>query len=206
MPGAEALLVLVAFLLGAVPFGYLVGRAAGVDVRRAGSGNIGAANLVRTVGWPAGMLTLILDVGKGAAPVVAARWAAVPAEWLAAVVGSAVLGHIYTPFLGFRGGKGVATALGALAVASPRAAGAAIAAWLVTVALFRFTSLAALVSALLLPAFAWWLDGRPPMVALALALAALVLWRHRANIDRLRRGTEPRIGQRAMAPAQRAAR
>jgi len=205
-PGAGALLTAAAFLAGALPFGYLVGRAAGVDVRRAGSGNIGAANLVRTVGWAAGVLTLVLDVAKGALPVAAARWGGAPPEWVAAVAGAAVLGHIYTPFLGFRGGKGVATTLGALVVASPRAAAAAMAVWVAMVALFRFTSLAALVSAGLLPALAWWLDGRPAMVALALALAILVLWRHRANIERLRRGTEPRIGRRAVAGAQQASR
>ena len=163
MAAAGPLLAAAAFLAGAVPFGYLVGRAAGVDVRRAGSGNIGAANLVRTVGWAAGVLTLVLDVAKGALPVAAARWGGAPPEWVAAV-------------------------------------------WLVIVALFRFTSLAALVSAGLLPPLAWWLDGRPAMVAMALALAALVLWRHRANIERLRRGTEPRIGRRAVAGAQQASR
>ncbi len=196
---AGPLLVLAAFLLGAVPFGYLLGRAAGVDVRRLGSGNIGAANLVRTVGWLAGVLTLLLDVAKGAAPAALARGVEVPAGWLAAVVTAAVLGHIYTPFLGFRGGKGVATTLGALAVASPPMAAAAVAVWVTMVALLHFTSLAALVAAVLLPVFAWWLDGRTAFVVLGAGLGALVVWRHRQNIDRLRRGTEPRLGHRAAA-------
>jgi glycerol-3-phosphate acyltransferase PlsY len=196
---AGALLVVAAFLLGAVPSGYLIGRASGVDVRRAGSGNIGAANLVRTVGWPAGVLTLLLDVAKGAAPAAVARGVGVSAEWLAAVVAAAVLGHIYTPFLGFRGGKGVATTLGALVVASAPMAAAAVAVWVAMVALFRFTSLAALIAAVLLPVFAWWLDGRTAFVVLGAGLGALVVWRHRQNIHRLRRGTEPRLGHRAAA-------
>ena len=200
MTGAAGpLLVLAAFLLGAVPFGYLVGRAAGVDVRRVGSGNIGTANLVRTVGWPAGVLTLLLDSAKGAAPAAVARGVGVSPEWLAAVVAAAVLGHMYTPFLGFRGGKGVATALGGLAAGSPPVAAAALAVWAAMLALFRFTSLAALAAALLLPAFAWWLDGRTAFVILGAGLGALVVWRHRQNIDRLRRGTEPRLGHRAAA-------
>jgi acyl phosphate:glycerol-3-phosphate acyltransferase len=203
---AGPILVASAFLSGAVPFGYLIGRAAGVDVRRTGSGNIGTANLVRTVGWPAGLLTLLLDVAKGAVPVAVARWAAAPPEWLAAVAGATVLGHIFTPFLRFRGGKGVATTLGALAAASPPTAAAAVGVWVAVAALFRFTSLAALAVAGLLPPLAWWLDGRPALVALGVALAALVVWRHRENIGRLRRGTEPRLGRRAVGSPQQAVR
>lgn len=195
-------LVAAAFLLGAVPFGYLLGRAAGIDVRRVGSGNIGAANLLRSVGRSAAAFTLLLDAGKGAIPVALARWAGLAPEWQAAVAGAAVLGHIYTPFLGFRGGKGVATTLGALVVGSWPVALAALAIWLVTAALFRFTSLAALVAAILLPVLSWWLDGRPAFGALAVGLAALLVWRHRENIARLRRGTEPRIGQRVAAAPQ----
>ena len=200
---AGPLLAFGAFLLGAVPFGYLIGRTAGVDVRRVGSGNIGTANLLRAVGRGAAALTLALDAGKGAAPVAAARWAGLSSEWLAAVVAAAVLGHVYTPFLRFRGGKGVATTLGGLAAASGPVALAGAAVWLATAAAFRFTSLAALVASALLPALAWWLDGRPAFVALGVFLAALVAWRHRENIARLWRGTEPRIGHRvAAAPGQ----
>ncbi len=193
------ILVLAGFAVGAVPFGYLIGRAAGIDVRRVGSGNIGAANLLRSVGRTAALLTLALDVGKGAIPVALARGAGLAPEWQAAAAAAAVLGHIYTPFLKFRGGKGVATTLGALAVATWPVGAASVAVWLATVALFRFTSLAALVAAVLLPGLAWWLDGRGAFVALAVGLALLLVWRHRQNIERLRRGTEPRIGQRAAA-------
>ncbi|HEY7675700.1 MAG TPA: glycerol-3-phosphate 1-O-acyltransferase PlsY [Candidatus Methylomirabilis sp.] len=196
------ILVVAGFALGAVPFGYLIGRAAGIDVRRIGSGNIGAANLLRSVGRSAALLTLLLDTAKGALPVALARGAGLAPEWQAAVAGAAVLGHIYTPFLKFRGGKGVATTLGALAVATWPVAAASTAVWLATVALFRFTSLAALVAAALLPGLAWWLDGRRAFVALAAALALLLVWRHRQNIERLRRGTEPRIGQRVAAASR----
>jgi glycerol-3-phosphate acyltransferase PlsY len=195
-------LVAVGFALGAVPFGFLIGRAAGIDVRRVGSGNIGAANLLRAVGRSAALLTLLLDVGKGALPVALARGAGLAPEWQAAVVAAAVLGHIYTPFLRFRGGKGVATTLGALAVATWPVAAASTAVWLATAVLFRYTSLAALVAAALLPGLAWWLDRRGAFVALAAALALLLVWRHRQNIDRLLRGTEPRIGQRVATASQ----
>jgi len=194
--------VVAGFVLGAVPFGFLIGRASGIDVRRVGSGNIGAANLLRSVGRSAALLTLLLDIGKGALPVALARGAGLAPEWQAAVVAAAVLGHIYTPLLRFRGGKGVATTLGALAVATWPVAAASTAVWLATAALFRFTSLAALVAAALLPGLAWWLDGRGAFVTLAVALALLLVWRHRQNIGRLLRGTEPRIGQRVATASQ----
>ncbi len=200
---AGPVLLVAAFLLGAVPFGYLIGRAVGVDVRRVGSGNIGAGNLLRTVGRWAALCTLLLDVGKGALPAAAARWAGLSPDWMAAVVAAAVLGHVYTPFLRFRGGKGVATTLGGLAAATPWVALTAVAVWLVTAAASRIASLAALLAAVLLPFVAWWLDGRVPFVVLGGVLAVLVIWRHRDNIDRIRRGTEPRIGQRAVVAAQR---
>lgn len=193
------ILVVAGFALGAVPFGYLIGRAAGIDVRRVGSGNIGAANLLRAVGRSAALCTLLLDAAKGALPVALARGAGLAPEWQAAVVAAAVLGHSYTPFLKFRGGKGVATTLGALAVGSWPVAAAALAVWLATAAMFRFTSLAALVAAVLLPGLAWWLDGRGAFVALAVGLTLLLVWRHRQNIQRLQRGTEARIGQRVSA-------
>ena len=194
--------VVAGFALGAVPFGFLIGRASGIDVRRVGSGNIGAANLLRSVGRSAALLTLLLDILKGAFPVALARWAGLAPEWQAAVAAAAVLGHIYTPFLRFRGGKGVATTLGALAVATWPVAAASTAVWLATAVLFRYTSLAALVAAALLPGLAWWLDRRGAFVALAAALALLLVWRHRQNIDRLLRGTEPRIGQRVATASQ----
>ena len=194
--------VVAGFVLGAVPFGFLIGRASGIDVRRVGSGNIGAANLLRSVGRSAALLTLLLDIGKGALPVSLARGAGLAPEWQAAVVAAAVLGHIYTPLLRFRGGKGVATTLGALAVATWPVAAASTAVWLATAALFRFTSLAALVAAALLPGLAWWLDGRGAFVTLGVALALLLVWRHRQNIGRLLRGTEPRIGQRVATASQ----
>ncbi|HYA51481.1 MAG TPA: glycerol-3-phosphate acyltransferase [Streptosporangiaceae bacterium] len=159
--------VVAGFALGAVPFGFLIGRASGIDVRRVGSGNIGAANLLRSVGRSAALLTLLLDIAKGALPVALARGAGLAPEWQAAVVAAASTGV-----------------------------------WLATAALFRFTSLAALVAAALLPGLAWWLDGRRAFVTLAVALALLLVWRHRQNIERLLRGTEPRIGQRVATASQ----
>lgn len=197
-----AILLVTAFAAGAVPFGYLIGRAAGVDIRRVGSGNIGAGNLLRTLGWPAALLTLLLDASKGALPVAVARWGGLPSEWQAGLVAAAVLGHVYTPFLGFRGGKGVATTLGGLVAASPWVAATSAGIWVVIAAASRFASLAALVAAAVLPVITWWLDDRAGLVPLAVLLAALVVWRHRGNMVRLVRGTEPRIGHRVSVAPQ----
>ena len=195
-------LLVAAFLLGAVPFGYLIGRAVGVDVRRVGSGNIGAGNLLRSVGRWAAVCTLLLDAGKGALPAAAARGAGLSPEWLAAVVAAAVLGHVYTPFLRFRGGKGVATGLGVVLAALPAVGLTAVLVWLLTALCFRYSSLAALVAAGSLPvATAAW-EGRGPLLALVLALAAITVVRHHENIRRLWRGEEQKIGQRSVPVSQ----
>ena len=181
------------YLIGSVPFGVLVTRAMGLgDLRSIGSGNIGATNVLRTGNKGAAAATLILDGGKGALAVLLARaMAAEDAVQLAAL--AAFLGHCYPVWLGFRGGKGVATFLGvALALAWPLGL-AACAVWLVGAAAIRISSLAALISAALAPVLA--LTLAPEQVGLFLALAAVIFWRHRANIGRLRTGTEPRIGK-----------
>lgn len=183
------------YLLGSVPFGVLVTRALGLgDVRAIGSGNIGATNVLRTGSKVAALSTLLLDGGKGALAVLLARAAAPEdAAQLAGVM--AFLGHCFPVWLGFRGGKGVATFLGLLlAVAWPLGL-AACATWAATAAALRISSLSALVAAVLSPLWAVLL-GRPETVALCLALAALILVRHRANVARLLAGTEPRIGRR----------
>jgi len=183
------------YLLGSVPFGVLLTRALGLgDVRAIGSGNIGATNVLRTGSKGAALATLLLDGGKGALAVLLAR--AVAPEDAAQLAGlTAFLGHCFPVWLGFRGGKGVATFLGILlAIAWPLGL-AACATWAATAALLRISSLSALVAAVLSPLWAVLL-GRGDIVALALALAALILLRHRANIARLLAGTEPRIGRR----------
>lgn len=182
------------YLLGSVPFGMVFARLFGLgDIRQIGSGNIGATNVLRTGNKLAAALTLIGDVGKGAFAVLVAR--SLLGEDAAQLAGfGAYLGHLFPVYIGFRGGKGVATWLGTmLAIAWPVGLAAA-ATWLVTAALFRISSLAGLTAAALTPLWAWLL-GAPHVVVLALALAALIFLRHHQNIARLLKGTEPRIGK-----------
>lgn len=183
------------YLLGSIPFGLLVTRAFGLgDVRSIGSGNIGATNVLRTGSKKAALATLILDGGKGAMAVLLAR--AFAAEDAAQLAGfAAFLGHCFPVWLGFKGGKGVATFLGLLLAVAWPVGLAACATWAATAALMRISSLSALVAAVLSPLWAVLL-GRGEIAALTLALAALILIRHRANIARLLAGTEPRIGRR----------
>ena len=194
-PALLALVAVLSYLLGAITFGVLITRARGLgDLRRIGSGNIGATNVLRTGNKAAAAATLILDGGKGAAAVLAARAALGPDA--AQVAGlCAFLGHLYPVWLGFRGGKGVATFLGTLLALAFPAGLAACLTWLATAFAFRISSLAALVAALTAPLWLW-LFGRGDAVALAAVLAALVWQRHGANIRRLRDGSEPRIGAR----------
>lgn len=194
----DVVLVAIAYLAGSVPFGLLIARLKGnVDLRRVGSGNIGATNVLRAVGKGAAALTLIGDIGKGAAAVVLARGLGASSQVLAAVALAAVLGHLFPVFLGFRGGKGVATTLGVVLAAMPAVGGVLLLLWLLVAAVWRYSSLAALAAAGALPALVWLFDGRPVMVLLGALLAALIFWRHRENIERLRHGTEGKIGQKA---------
>ena len=193
-PALILLLVAVAsYLLGSIPFGVVITRALGLgDLRQIGSGNIGATNVLRTGNRAAAAATLILDAAKGAVAVLLARaWVGPDAAQVAALF--AFLGHLYPVWLQFRGGKGVATFLGTLLALAWPVGLAACAAWAVTAAVSRISSLSALVAAGLAPV--WLLIfGRGQMLALVIILAALVFLRHGANIARLRAGTEPRIG------------
>jgi acyl phosphate:glycerol-3-phosphate acyltransferase len=198
---AVALYLLVAFLLGALPFALWVGRLArGIDVREHGSGNMGATNVLRVLGPGWGVATLVLDVAKGwTAVALAPRCLGLPAvsaggAWPLAGCVAAVLGHMFTPLAGFRGGKGVAAALGGFIALAPLAALIGVAGFVATVALSRFVSLGSLVMAIAFPLAAVWLGPPAPLrwavVALGAALAALVTWRHRANWARIANGTE----------------
>ncbi len=192
-PVLFALVAIAGYQMGSVPFGILMARAFGLgDLRKVGSGNIGATNVLRTGNRTAAALTLGLDAAKGAAAVLIARAAGL-AEDAAALAGlAAFLGHLFPVWIGFRGGKGVATFLGTLLALAPLAGVAACATWLVTAAVFRISSLSALVAAALAPLYMLAL-GEGGALAAAL-MAALVYVRHGANIARLRAGTEPRIG------------
>ena len=198
-PALFALVALAGYLLGSVPFGVLMARAFGLgDLRKVGSGNIGATNVLRTGNRTAAALTLGLDAAKGAAAVMIARAAGL-AEDAAALAGlAAFLGHLFPVWIGFRGGKGFATFLGTLLALAPLAGVAACATWLVTAAVFRISSLAALVVAALAPLYMLAM-GEAGTLVTAL-MAALVYVRHRDNIARLRAGTEPRIGGAQRSP------
>ena len=192
--GTLALVAVLAYLLGSVPFGVVITKLMGLgDLRQIGSGNIGATNVLRTGNKGAAAATLLLDSGKGAVAVLLAR--ALTAEdgaQLAAL--ASFLGQVFPVWLGFRGGKGVATFLGTLLALAWPAGLLACATWALVAAASRISSLSALVATLASPLWLW-LVGMPEASALAGVLAALVLLRHRENIARLRAGTEPRIGK-----------
>lgn len=182
------------YLLGSIPFGVLLTRALGLgDLRKIGSGNIGATNVLRTGNKAAALATLLLDGSKGAAAVLIAR--ALAAEDAAQVAGGAAfLGHLFPVWLGFRGGKGVATFLGTLLALAWPVGLAACATWLATAVVSRISSLSALVAAALAAVWAGFL-GHSGMIWLTVALATLVFWKHLPNIERIKAGTEPRIGR-----------
>ena len=190
--------VAAAYVVGAVPIGFLVARAFGVgDIRRQGSGNIGATNVLRTLGRLPAAITLIGDIVKGYAAVALASHLGghVPAVTAASAV-AAIVGNCWSVFLGFRGGKGVATGLGALLRLTPLATLAALPVFVVVVATTRFVSLASLLSAACVPFGTLALGAPRASVLGALAAAAVVIVRHRDNIARLRAGTEHRLGER----------
>jgi glycerol-3-phosphate acyltransferase PlsY len=187
--------IAVAYLIGSIPFSFLVARAFGVhDVRRVGSGNVGATNVLRSAGKAAGALALLLDLGKGAAAsALAGRLAPGDAVLPPAAALAAVIGHMFPVWLRFEGGKGVATGLGAFAPLVPRAALAALVAFAVVAAGTRYVSLGSLAGALALAALALALRGPDPVALAAAATAALVVFRHRSNLRRILGGTERRV-------------
>ena len=183
------------YLLGSIPFGIVITRALGLgDLRQIGSGNIGATNVLRTGNKGAALATLLLDAGKGGIAVLIAR-ALTGAEDAAQLAGfAAFLGHLYPVWLGFKGGKGVATFLGTLLALAWPIGLAACATWLVTAFISRISSLSALVAAAAVPLWMW-AFGYGPMIGLGTVLALMVIWRHGANISRILARTEPKIGK-----------
>jgi glycerol-3-phosphate acyltransferase PlsY len=193
--------VLAAYLIGAIPVGWLVARAFGVgDIRRHGSGNIGATNVLRTLGRLPAIVTLLGDVLKGyLAVALAARLTQGDPVAVAVAAVAAVVGNCWSVFLGFRGGKGVATGLGALLRLVPWATLAALPVFIAIVATLRFVSLGSLMAAVCVPLGALLLGYPRASVVAALAVALIVVGRHHANIARLRAGTEPRFGKKSPA-------
>jgi len=189
-------LLVLAYLLGAVPASQLAARAAGVDLTRRGSGNLGATNVYRVVGWKAALPVLLYDIGKGFVP----TWffplwdGHGAAAWALGYGTAAILGHVASVFAGFRGGKGVATSCGVLLALAPLAVLVAGLVWAGTVALTRVVSLGSLAAATTIPILAWLGASPARTVAYATGLSALVWWTHRGNLRRLFRGEEHRFG------------
>ena len=201
-----AVLLAGSYLLGSIPFGYLAGLLAGIDIRKVGSGNVGATNVVRVLGKKYGYPVFALDVLKGFGPVKISMLMApgLPQQWnspeifgiIAAI--SSVLGHLYPPWLKFKGGKGVATSAGALLALTPIATLIGVAVWIIVFWLTGYVSLASMTAAILLPIVIFVLRSQDqnkgkPLVCSAICVAAIVIWRHRSNLSRLIRGTEPRF-------------
>ncbi|HVB34624.1 MAG TPA: glycerol-3-phosphate 1-O-acyltransferase PlsY [Patescibacteria group bacterium] len=188
------------YLLGSIPFGYLIGRFfGGHDIRREGSSNIGATNVARTLGLGAGLATLGLDAGKGACAVwLATRLNGDLSAPLAFAAIGAILGHLFPVWLRCRGGRGVATAIGAFLVIGWMATLADLLVWVVVMAIWRYASLSSILWAALLPLLMYWLyvpGHHPPQdISIAAVIAALlILWRHRPNLERLIEGSEPQM-------------
>jgi glycerol-3-phosphate acyltransferase PlsY len=188
------LAISIAFLVGSIPTGVIVTRAiTGIDVRGAGSGNVGAANVARAAGFRVGILVAVLDIAKGAAPVLVGRALGLDATELSLVALAAVLGHDYSPFLGLHGGKGVATTLGVMLALAPLPALLAILTYLALFLAFRYSSLGSLAALTLLPAYMSLLGQPRSYVLLAVALWAIAVFKHRQNIVRLVQGNEARF-------------
>ena len=190
-------IIIVAYLIGSIPFALLLARRFGeADLRRVGSGNLGAANVMRASGVAAGLLVAALDMTKGAASVWLAARGSAGAALPAAAGLAAIIGHIYPVWLRFRGGKGVATACGVFAVLTPLALPPALAVFVAVVWMTKYISLGSVVATIALPPLAYALGSPAPSVLVAFAAAIVIVFRHRSNVWRLRTGTEPRLGVR----------
>lgn len=188
------IIVVIAYLLGSIPFGYLiVRRKIGADIRQTGSGGTGATNVSRKAGRAAGVLTLLLDAAKGSVAVLIAKSVSGDDWVIAAAAIAALVGHIFPVWLGFRGGKGVATAVGIFLVLAPVALLCAGVIFIAIVVTTRYVSLGSILAAVLIPVFVWLQSGLRPLLTAAILGAALIVFAHRGNIKRLASRTESQI-------------
>jgi acyl phosphate:glycerol-3-phosphate acyltransferase len=196
----QAFFLIGGFLLGSIPVGYLVAKAKGIDITREGSGNIGATNVLRVLGKGPGLAVFGLDVLKGFVPAYLAQDYLNSVEWSFFAGLCAILGHSFSPFLKFKGGKGIATGLGALLGSVPAVGMSAFAVFFLFMTGFGFVSLASIFAAVSMPLWGWFYS-KPTSVVVALALLAIyIVSRHKANVERLRNATEPVLGQRPGEP------
>jgi glycerol-3-phosphate acyltransferase PlsY len=205
MPSA-VLPLLASYLLGAIPTSYLLSRFfAGIDLRQHGSGNLGATNLYRVLGWKYAIPAALVDIGKGFVPVVFFAPRVSDSQLFALACGAAaIVGHVFSIFVGFKGGKGVATAAGVMLGLAPLALAVSAVVWAVLVRLTGYVSLGSIVAAAVLPLAVYTLEdsGTPALVWIATGIAAAVIILHRRNIQRLLKGTENRFGRRAASTPQ----
>jgi acyl phosphate:glycerol-3-phosphate acyltransferase len=193
------LLVMTAYLIGSVPFALILARRLGAgDLRRIGSGNLGAANVLRTSGVRAGVIVMLLDMAKGAGSVMLVQRFDAGAVTAAAGL-AAIVGHVFPVWLRFRGGKGVATACGVFSILTPLAAGPALAVFLAAVWITRYISVGSILASVALPPIAYATGSPAPVLAVALGASMLIIVRHRTNLARVLAGTEQRIGLRLMS-------
>lgn len=190
------LLSVLGYVVGSVPFGVIVTKAlGGPDPRTVGSRNIGFTNVLRVAGKQAGILTLVGDMGKGWVVAWTARQLVESEAWVLVVAACPILGHLYSVFLGFRGGKGVATAMGSVLGVAPIVGVLLILVWLITAAVWRYSSAAAVAAFVTLPVMTWLLGGSWEFELFAVIVGVLIVLRHWKNLIRLWRGTEPRLGR-----------
>jgi glycerol-3-phosphate acyltransferase PlsY len=195
-----AVVIVLAYCLGSVPFALFTARRWGArDLRRVGSGNLGAANVARASGVTAGMLVLLLDIGKGSVSVLLARALSDQSTAPALAGAAAIVGHVYPVWLRFRGGKGVATTCGVFAVLTPLAVPPALGVFVLTVWLTKYISLGSVLASVCLAPMTYLLGGSTPAVAVAVAASALIVFRHRSNLARMVSGGERRLGGRESA-------
>jgi glycerol-3-phosphate acyltransferase PlsY len=192
-----AVVVLVAYLIGSIPFALILARRWGADLRQVGSGNLGAANVMRASGVTAGVLVAVLDMAKGAASVWIASRVGDGTDLPAAAGLAAIIGHVYPIWLRFRGGKGVATACGAFALLTPMAVPPVLAIFAAVVWFTQYISLGSVLASMALPPLAYAMGSPVPAVVAAVAAAAIIVFRHRSNVLRVWAGTERRVGARA---------
>lgn len=194
----EILFVIIGYLIGAIPFGYIAGRLKGIDIRKYGSGNIGSTNVSRVLGKKYGIAVQILDILKGITPVAIGKLTGLNSAWVVIIGLATICGHNWTIFLGFKGGKGVNTSLGVALGLVPIPAILCLFIWLIVVSIWKYISLSSIVAAIAFPIFTFTFNYPLVVRILAIMVTFFIVIRHRSNIKRLIKGEEPKIGKKSV--------